>query len=160
MIKKKYRGRIKIRKNAVLLSFLLLLYGCGIIGMRNTDPKPTREQLMGAEFGIPPTDYHEQLKAYWQNHLVNPVGAIVELGPLHKRWAYVRKNPTEKYNVSGWRVVYGYGACGFINAQNQMGVYMGRKMFHAFFVNSQLLVVNDIPYKASKFCNPNLTAKE
>jgi hypothetical protein len=91
---------------------------------------------------------------------VNPVGAIVELGPLHKRWAYVRKNPTEKYNGSGSRVVYGYGACGYINAQNQMGGYTGRKMFHAFFVNGQLLVVNDIPYKAWKFCNPDLTAKE
>lgn len=145
-----------MKKIVILLSSCLLLYGCGVVGRMNTDPKPTSQQLLVADYGLPPTDHEWQLIAYWQKTLNNPVGAILKVGPPSKVWNYVLKNPTELLDVSGSKVVYGYGVCGFLNTQNKMGRYMGKQIFYAFFVNGRLIIVNDIPTQAWEKCDSNL----
>jgi hypothetical protein len=149
----------KMKKIGILLSSCLLLYGCGVVGMRNTDPKPKIQQLLVADYGLPPTDYEWQLIAYWQKNLDNPVGALLKVGRPNKAWDYVPKNPTELFDVSGSKVVYGYGVCGFLNTQNKKGKYTGKQIFYAFFVNGRLIILNDIPTQVWERCNSNLTIR-
>ena len=124
-----------------LLAFFTV--GCGIYGMTKSDPKPTQAQISSADFGSPPENYQEKVKAYFQANLVNPVGMILEFGQPHKAWARLPKDPTAKFaGTYGYKNVFGWAVCGYMNTQNRFGGYTGRDMFWSFFRDGELLSIN------------------
>ena len=117
----------------------------GIVGIMiscaTTPPAPSMETLKAnLKNQSPPMDCKEQIDNYFQTQLFNPVGIIVEYENPQMAWAnFAIKDPGWMH---GYRQVYGFMVCGYFNAQNRFGGYMGRQRYYSFFYNGKLIYLD------------------
>lgn len=102
----------------VLLAFI---FGCVA--------PPTAHELASADYGAPPENYEELVKARVGQELIDPYSAVYtfDVGPKRGWWT-----------VGGQRV-HGYFICGTLNAKNRLGGYVGRKPYWVFVRDGRAL---------------------
>ncbi len=132
-----------MKKFCLIFVLFFFVNGCGIYGAIKSDPDPTSANLQAADYGPSPMDYQEKIKKHFHSTLVNPVGLIVECGNPRNGWLKVAKEPNSSFpGAHGYKVIYGWYVCGFLNAQNRMGGYSGRELYFAFFQDGELVASN------------------
>ncbi len=87
---------------------------------------PSKQELLTADFGPPPSDYEKRIKDAFLTLLIDPTAPLYKINPPVKAFRF-------KGIINGGGYVYGWQSCGAVNSKNRMGGYAGWKLFSAFF---------------------------
>lgn len=92
---------------------------------------PSTEELSRLDYGTPPAEYEEAVKAYFYAQLTDPYTAVYEfLTPPRQGW--IRVGDTFNKQVFG-----GYIATITVNSRNLYGGYAGRQYWAIYFRNGK-----------------------
>jgi len=114
----------------LLVMLCLVLAGCSI----SSRPGPSQEDMDRADFGPPPRDIDKTILAWMDEHLYDPISAIMEiLSPPEKSW----------WGNTGTLMVpreihYCWIVKTRIIAKNKMGGYIGWKSYHFYIRDGKI----------------------
>ena len=113
---------------------LALILSTMALGACSTGPSKT--EIANADYGSPPIQYEEIIKAYYAERLIDPTSPLYTFDEPRKSWI-------KSSAMYGTEQTFGWRVCGTVNAKNRMGGYTGRKPFFALFRDGQLVFIND-----------------
>lgn len=110
-----------------LLALAFFLVGCA-----NTASIPKGSEL---DYGPPPSDVEEVVRAYMNHYLKDPFSAHIEVGTPFE--GYTRKAPIQGGGIAqaGWVVPVR------VNAKNSFGAYTGWKQMNLLVRSRQVLMI-------------------
>ena len=117
---------MKIQTLAVAAAVTLLTTACA------TSTPISPERLSAADYGQPPTNYEEVIKARFNEILIDPTSPIYQIEKPRK--GYTMKSP-----AYGTSERFGWIVCGTVNSKNRMGGYSGRLPFFTLFQGNHLV---------------------
>jgi len=123
---------------------LLLLFGACLLLAGCYGP-PSTEELSRLDYGAPPTDYEEAIKAYFYLRLTDPYTAVYEfMTPPRKGW--IRVGDTFNQTLFG-----GYIATATVNSKNLYGGYAGRQGWAIYFRNGKIELAAPMELQGSRW---------
>ena len=116
------------------LGYLWLLALVVVAACATPNARPTVAQFEQAHFGPPPPPVAEiepAIRQKMEMELIDPFSAMYRFDEVPPKKVWWSNNPTEIHY--GWRI------CGFVNAKNRMGGYVGWQRFFSFWSEGQVV---------------------
>lgn len=115
-----------MNKIFIVIACSLLLSGCA--QMMGFDKAPTQQEIATADYGPMPENYQDIVREIITSSLKDPESARFEFS----------KPPYRAYNTET-PLTYGWKVCGYYNAKNSYGGYVGKQQFY-FLINNGRIV--------------------